>query len=331
MTLIRAGGRDFSDWAAGAIYRAAALRYARKGTIAILIYHRVLPYPDPMLGDEVDAALFRGHLAFLKANCNVLSLTEAVERLQRDQLPPRAACITFDDGYADNYHVALPLLQEFQLPATFFVATGYLDGGLMWNDTIIESVRQAPTHLAINDVGEFTLDSPTARYKAAMAVVGALKHLPFEQRQQRAEEIALQSGGRLPSDLMMTRAQVRALHAAGMTLGAHTVTHPILSRTDDVAARNEIARGRDELESLSRGRVSLFAYPNGRPGRDYTAAHVRLVKEMGFDAAVSTAWGIARQNSDRFQLPRFTPWDRNPLRFAARLVQNYRRRPSTRV
>jgi peptidoglycan/xylan/chitin deacetylase (PgdA/CDA1 family) len=322
---------SFVNTTAGVLYRMAALRYARKGTLAILIYHRVLPRPDPMLGEEVDAKLFRQHLTFLKTNCNVLPLTEAVSRLRNGQLPPRAACITFDDGYADNYHVARPLLQEFGLSATFFVSTGYLDGGRMWNDTIIEAIRNATAPLVIKDIGRFSIDTTEARQKAAAAVLTSLKHLPFEMRQHRAEEIAGKIGGKLPGDLMMTRAEVRALHGAGMIVGAHTVTHPILSRTDDVVARKEIADGREDLEGLTGGRVTLFAYPNGRPVRDYTAAHVQLVRELGFDAAVSTAWGIARRDSDLYQLPRFTPWDRDPLRFVVRFVQNYRRGPSARV
>jgi hypothetical protein len=78
------------------------------------------------------------------------------------------------------------------------------------------------------------------------------------------------------------------------------------------------------LESITGRRVGLFAYPNGRPGRDYDASHVALVKSCGFDAAVSTAWGAAGGRVDTFQIPRMLPWDASPLKFATRLLRTYR-------
>jgi peptidoglycan/xylan/chitin deacetylase (PgdA/CDA1 family) len=110
-----------------------------------------------------------------------------------------------------------------------------------------------------------------------------------------------------------------------MTIGAHTVTHPILACTSDSAARHEIVASKRALEEQLGAPVGLFAYPNGKPGRDYSAAHVAMVREAGFDAAFSTAWGVASRTSDPFQLPRFTPWDRAPWRFGVRLAQNLRR------
>ena len=126
----------------------------------------------------------------------------------------------------------------------------------------------------------------------------------------------------LPNDLMMRSDQVLALHRAGMQIGAHTVSHPILARLDDEPARGEIVASKQTLENLLGARIGLFAYPNGKPDEDYSSASVRLVREAGFDAAVSTAWGASGSASDIFQLPRFTPWDPTRLRFGARLLRN---------
>lgn len=103
---------------------------------------------------------------------------------------------------------------------------------------------------------------------------------------------------------------------------AATVNHPILARLADDQARHEIATGRDELEALLDTRIALFAYPNGKPGVDYLPVHATMVRELGFDAAVSTAWGAATARSPRFEIPRFTPWDATPARFGMRLVRN---------
>jgi peptidoglycan/xylan/chitin deacetylase (PgdA/CDA1 family) len=129
---------------------------------------------------------------------------------------------------------------------------------------------------------------------------------------------------------MMSTSQLRALSSVA-TIGAHTVTHPILARVDDATARREIADARDALEGLVRQPVRLFAYPNGRPDRDYRGVHVRLARELGFAAAVTTSRGAARCGDSLFELPRFTPWDRSPLRFGARLATNLLRRTERAV
>jgi peptidoglycan/xylan/chitin deacetylase (PgdA/CDA1 family) len=108
-----------------------------------------------------------------------------------------------------------------------------------------------------------------------------------------------------------------------MQIGAHTVSHPILAKLDNRQAADEIARSRDGLQALLGERVSLFAYPNGKPGTDYLPhVHPGIVRELGFDAAVSTRWAAARRGDDVFQIPRFTPWDRSRGRFGLRLVRN---------
>jgi peptidoglycan/xylan/chitin deacetylase (PgdA/CDA1 family) len=107
-----------------------------------------------------------------------------------------------------------------------------------------------------------------------------------------------------------------------MTVGAHTSSHPILARIEPAAARREIADGRDALESIVGQRVTLFAYPNGKPHADYTATHVRLVRELGFTAAVSTAPGAATASHGVHELPRFTPWGATPARWSLGLATN---------
>ena len=125
---------------------------------------------------------------------------------------------------------------------------------------------------------------------------------------------------------MLSTAQLRQLHAAGMELGAHTMSHPILSTLPEREARLDIANGKHQLEALIQAPVTLFAYPNGKAGRDYGASHVAMVRSLGFRAAVATDWGVARPGAglDLLQLPRFTPWDRGRLAFLWRLRQNRR-------
>ena len=310
----------------------AAMLGGLRNRLSILIYHRVLPQTDPLFPEQIDAQRFDRQIAHLRTCFNVIPLGEAVRGLQSGRLPARAACITFDDGYADNEEIALPILQKHGVSATFFIATGFLNGKRMWNDTVIDTVRHAPGDLLdLHDVGygSYSIASAHARRQAIDALLDKLKYLAMDERQQQVDALWARLGREAPQDLMMTTAQVRALHAAGMEVGGHTVNHPILARVDATAAAKEIGSGKETLEAMIGAPVRLFAYPNGGPGRDYLAAHVALVKQMGFDAAVSTSWGCASPRSDLFQLPRFTPWDRTPGRFALRMAQNLYRNGTT--
>lgn len=293
--------------------------------LSILIYHRVLTRPDPLFPGEVDQVEFNRQLGLLKSMFNVIPLLDAVHHLRAGTLPPRAACITFDDGYADNAEVAMPILQKHGLPATFFIATGFLDGGRMWNDTVIELVRRTPgptLDARALGLGLHPTGSIQERSKAIGALIGQLKYLGLEQRLAQVEQLAALAGCSLPDDLMMRSEQVRELRRGGMDIGAHTVRHPILATLTPEEARAEIGNGKRALEDILGERVPLFAYPNGKPGTDYRAEHVAIVRELGFDGAVSTAWGSSRGNVDLFQLPRFSPWDRDRLRFTLRLAKN---------
>lgn len=299
-----------------------------RGQLSVFIFHRVLPHPDPILPSEVGAIEFDRTMKWVKAWFNVLPLDEAACRLKASTLPSRAAAITFDDGYADNIAVALPILKQHGLPATFFIATGFLDGGRMWNDAVIESIRACPfplLDLGALGLGSYLIATSEQRRQTIGAIIQQIKYLPAPQRADLTEKLSTAAHVRLPDKLMMTSAQVKAMRQAGMQIGAHTVTHPILARVDAPNAMREIAGSKDFLEALLGERVSLFAYPNGKPDIDYSPEHPAMVKELGFDAAVSTCWGAANRHTDIFQIPRFTPWDRSQLRYGARLLHNLRR------
>jgi peptidoglycan/xylan/chitin deacetylase (PgdA/CDA1 family) len=298
--------------------------------LLILTYHRVLDRPDPMIDDGgLDVAGFDAQSRVLAANFNVLRLDEALQRLASASLPPRAVALTFDDGYADNYTNALPILSRHGLTATFFVATAFLNGGRMWNDTLIESMRRAAgPRLDLSVIGLDALDvaSAEARRASCTRVIDQLKHRPLAERQHAVDCVATAVGQPLPDDLMMTDAQVCGLRDAGMHIGAHTVSHPVLAAVDAGTAQREIADGRDYLRELLREPVDIFAYPNGRPVRDYSRQHVELVKQLGFKSAMSTAWGYTDARSDLWQTPRIAPWDPVPWRFGLRLLRAYRER-----
>ena len=195
----------------------------------------------------------------------------------------------------------------------------------MWNDAIIETLRLTKEkRLDLKKLGldEYSLESTQNKRLAIAQIIDRLKYLEPNERTIKVQRLVEICDSRLPDNLMMTSDQICQMRQAGMEIGAHTVNHPILASTKYELAQQEIADGKDYLEDLLNEKIKIFAYPNGKPNKDYHAENVRMVRSLGFDAAVSTTWGTATSYSDIFQLPRFTPWDRQNLKFYLRLIKN---------
>jgi peptidoglycan/xylan/chitin deacetylase (PgdA/CDA1 family) len=296
-----------------------------RARLSIFIFHRVLPSPDPLQPGEPDAARFERIVRFVARQFHVLPLGEAARLLRAGQLPAAAACITFDDGYADNLDVAAPILARHGVRATFFVSTGFVDGGRMWNDTVIEALRRAPRgdlDWSSYGAGRWRIDDTASRIAACRATLTHLKPMEPGERLQITTDIGRAAGLTAHSELMLTRPGVLKLRDMGMEIGAHTMNHPILRSVSDRVAADEIGGSRETLAQWLGEAPRVFAYPNGVPGRDYTGRDVRLVRQAGFDVAASTAQGVATSGSHMLQLPRFTPWDRHIGRFALRCAAN---------
>jgi peptidoglycan/xylan/chitin deacetylase (PgdA/CDA1 family) len=260
----------------------------------------------------------------LLARCfNVLPLHEAVQAAATGTLPPRALCITFDDGYRSVHDLALPVLREFNLPATVFVTSGYIGQGNMWNDRIVEAVQTLPAgqlDLSELGLGAYSLRTLDDRRTTLGTLTERSKYLPPQARHGLIQRLEMLVGDGLAPGMMLTPEMVRNLDRHGIEIGAHTVSHPILTSLCDADARIEIEAGKRQLEDILGKPVRLFAYPNGKAGKDFDERHVRMVREAGFEAAFTTAVGAITRDLDRFQLPRSRPWDPTPLRFGLRLL-----------
>ncbi|MDH4053931.1 MAG: polysaccharide deacetylase family protein [Gammaproteobacteria bacterium] len=293
--------------------------------LLVLIYHRVLEEADPFRSGDVTAAAFESQISLLQSVFTCQRFSDAVSEVRNSAGPTVA--VTFDDGYKDNFEVALPILKRYGVPATFFVATGFLDGRVMWNDTVIESIRFAigkDVDLSMFGLGWQTLSSTSAAIPVAHAVIKAIKYLdPFE-RQSCVDRLADQVGYSQRERLMMEENEIRGLHRAGMEIGAHTVSHPILKNIREEEARREIRESKSQLEAITGAEVTSFAYPNGRPGSDFTGRDVDLVRKSGFEAAATTAWAAATDNVDRHAVPRVSIWGSSKWKLRLQISRNFR-------
>jgi peptidoglycan/xylan/chitin deacetylase (PgdA/CDA1 family) len=276
---------------------------------------------------EPTISAFDQQISLLKKFFSFYTLEKAIDLLATNSLPTNAAVITFDDGYRDNFTNALPILLKHGLPATFFVTTEFIGGGCMWNDRVIHTLVDSKEEALILphlSEGIVLLGDTENRKRLALNLLSKIKHLDYQHREDAVAEIIQIAGGTVPSDIMMSIDEVIALRDAGMEIGGHTNTHPILTKLSEASSLNEMAIGKEILEGWLKEPVRTFAYPNGKPKIDYSNCHVQAAKTLGFKGAVSTAWGVSTYSSDIFQLPRFRPWDTHQWKFLARLLLNYK-------
>ena len=300
-------------------------RQGQNAKLTVLLFHKVPLAADPLTPTEPTFSQFEHILDFLQDNATVLPLADAASALARGKLPRKAVALTFDDGYDEWLTTVSPALRARNMHATFFVTTEQLDGPALWHERIIAAVRALPDHGARLPYGFASYDDlryTSSRIRLISELQERLKYAPLPERLGAIEMIEAQARSPLVWPRPFDRESVRALHSQGFEIGGHTINHPILNECSDAQATNEIAGCKDELETIIGGKVHAFAYPNGRPLKDYDGRHVAMVKSCVYTVAVATSGGAARQDSDIYQLPRFTPWGATNERMALQLARN---------
>ena len=306
----------------GAVSSAAALR--RAPGFAILTFHRINDEGDPFL-PAMPTAVFAARMEHIARHYVVLTVEELTERLQRGRLPRRAVALAFDDGYRDNLTHAAPILARYGLPATIFVATGYIGTPeLPWFDRLALAVKAATRpDLPLTAERILPLGSTPARLQALDEALRHLKRLPDEERRRQLEPLiaALRPGApERPKRFMLTWDEVDALRGLGFSIGAHTVSHPILSRVSPDQAWQEIHGSKLAIEKALGASPRAFAYPNGGPDH-YNETVTRLVGQAGFTCAVTTRRGLNTPSTPTLELRRGGPWEQDLPTYALKLAR----------
>jgi peptidoglycan/xylan/chitin deacetylase (PgdA/CDA1 family) len=290
----------------------------------ILMYHRIAEDPIDHWGLSVSPAHFQEQLDVLRRTRRPFSLTEFVRRLAAGTLPSNAVAVTFDDGYADNLISGKPRLAAAGVPATVFLATGHLDRpDEFWWDELARLVLAGDgpgnfelvvgrTALHVDrgagavarKHGTLSAAMPKRRQAALAPIWEAMRRVNEDERQKAMADIRSVITDRshnVDRGRTMTRDEVRTLVSDGLvTIGAHTVTHPMLTTLGSEACLNEMAQSRAACEALVGAEVTGFAYPYGAFDDKVREA----VKAAGFDVACSTREMPATSSSDFLALPR---------------------------
>ncbi|HEU4333776.1 MAG TPA: polysaccharide deacetylase family protein [Candidatus Eisenbacteria bacterium] len=297
------------------------IRPARERSYQIVVFHRVNDEGDPHFAG-VPVETFREQADLFARHWTIRPLRELVESAERGSLPPRAAAITFDDGYRDNYRHAFPILAERRLAATVFLATGAIETGRpLWHDRIFDAFgRTRAPRLRWSGL-DLPMETPDSKRRALHALLRALRAMTPAERDASIPGVLasldLEENPAL-ADRMLTWDQIREMKAGGIDFGAHTVSHPILTRMPLDAAMREILESRREIEARTGEPVDLFAYPNGTES-DFDRPIQEGLRAAGFRAAVTTVWGTNVAATDRFALRRVGPWGSDPRTAALRL------------
>lgn len=301
-----------------------------QNALTIFQYHKIPALAPRYIHGEVEAADFSRMLANYLAWFQFFPLEEAMERMRRGDLPQRAAAMTFDDGYAEWFEHIVPLLSQHAIPATFFITSNQLGKAEpFWHERIANAVAaRVPGRLPEGfDWGRHETGTRESDIATTIAVIQ--EKLKYKALAEREEALLCLEEGLSKNSLFcpFTAADVIRLRDAGFQIGAHSRNHPILARCTPGEALDEIAGCKEELEGILKQAVTQYAYPNGRPGSDFTAEHVRLVEHAGYRLAVTTSPGVARAETNVYQLPRFTPWARSDWRSALQIIRNMRVMP----
>jgi peptidoglycan/xylan/chitin deacetylase (PgdA/CDA1 family) len=311
----------------------------------VLVYHRVGESQRDPFALCVAEHRFAEHLEVLR-EYRCMPLQGLVHRHEDGKHPRRAVVITFDDGYADNLHHAKPLLDRYGIPATVFVTTGYIgsDREFWWDELerLLFEPEAVPQTLLLTISGEtqdWQIDgvhdskndykrdcsrqephgNPNSRHSLYHSLWRLLRPLPDGERRAVMEHIRQWAGAEpvvRPTHRPLSPEEVRGLEQGSLIeVGAHTVTHPLLSLQPLLLQEEEIKTSKTHLETILGHRIVSFSYPFG----DYTQDTVASIRDAGFNCACSIVPNVVRRDTDILQLPRVEVQNWDGEEFARRL------------
>lgn len=265
-------------------------RERHRGELRVLMFHGLTDKEHSGLENcqhkHLDVGRFEALAASLAAHYDVLSLDELTALLEQGRpLPAYPAVLTFDDGFASNYHLAYPVLRRFGLPATIYLETEFVDEKKpIWVDRVDHAMQQA---------GRSRADLVSFKEK--------LKPLPQTEILAAVERLEAETGhrlGRADRDDVpaiyraLDWAQVREMAASGLvTFGSHTHSHVILGRAAPDVIRHELVESRRIIEKETGTQCVHFCYPNGAPG-DFSETSEQILRELGFRSSLTTVGGL---------------------------------------
>lgn len=262
----------------------------------VVTYHRIAPVQGSLVLDPAMISAtpdgFARQMKYLAEHYNIISICDILDAITNGKsLPPRAVLISFDDGYYDLLKYAWPVLQKLKLPAVIFAATEYANNPehSFWWDRIANAILN--TERKTIDISPFDIhlaDNRHDRYAVVKRVQACLKNLNNAESKDLVNEICQFLGEKKsPQQVSLDWEQLRQLNQGGIVIGAHSQTHPLLTRISLDDAKSEILGSQDTLKHEIGNTYPIFCYPNG----SYSKAIITILKANGFTIAFTSQDG----------------------------------------
>lgn len=279
---------DFIEWIAG----------VEPNVFAVLTYHRV-DYADshPDLYPGLISTIpehFEQHILYLISHCHPISMSELLDACLADhtvQLPPRAVLVTFDDAYLDFAQHAWPILKRHGVPATLFVPTAFPDHPerVFWWDQLYHAFQTTSRREPLNALGlQLPLLTPDHRNAAFVKLRKRLKALQHSETIALVDKLCSKLDVPRPKNSVLGWDALRQLMREGVTLGAHTRTHPLTTRISTEQIKTEVLGSLYDLDRFTGSTPQVFAYPSGAVNKEV----MEILKNAGFLLAFTSGRGI---------------------------------------
>ena len=307
--MIRLARRAARNYSFGSLSGSEKRKLQRhpESKFAILCYHRVGTAGVPLYS-RLPEKTFAAQMSYLKRNYRVVPLSQLCSELQEGRCVPTTMAVTFDDGYRDLYTFAFPVLQAYSIPATVYLIGRCMETGeAPWYDRIFLALENATGdfEVELQTRRVFRVRSSEERAAAAWEIISFLKSIPDSNRRAWCAEFR----NRFPvnedalSGRMLDWPQVRKMHKHGVHFGAHTMTHPAVSRLHSSQMAEELLESKHLLESGLDAPVEDFAYPFGKP-EDFSGAAQDFLANSSFRSAVTTVEGFNSRGANLLELRR---------------------------
>jgi peptidoglycan/xylan/chitin deacetylase (PgdA/CDA1 family) len=289
------------------------LGLVRSNEFVILTYHRVADL-DPRVHYPFDEELisassreFDWQMEFLSSKFRPQRLSTLLQMCKENRtIPAGSVAVTFDDGFLDNYSVAYPILRKHKVPATFFVATDFIEHNQpFWFEVVAYALLNLPVNSIEHPLCESAVPSQANREVRLAELNRIMRRLKVAPDRERIAFVDYLKSRISASALLaawtefggaMRWEHVAELVRNNIEIGSHTVSHPILSRTEAQVMVNELAESKRVLESKLGAPVALLAYPVG--GRSHFSPDViRVAKDVGYTHGISYIAGVNRPDA----------------------------------
>lgn len=294
-------------------YAHAVIRLRNSRTAGLILrYHSVAP-PDNLdyiaTGISIPPDVFEDHIRLLNERYNIITLSEILERARHGyskQQPP-AVAITFDDGYRDNFLYAAPILRKYRAPATIYVVTGAIHPAPpVWTARLSMIVPRLDRCRSIDGLPfAIKTEDNAAILTTATKLVHHLRQLPRSERDLLVGQLEILTGMQSASkQVMLSKQELLAMDEQGITLGAHTCSHPLLPSIDASEAAREILDSKSTLEAILGHPVHDFSYPNPGGGIHHSKSIRQYVTSAHYRTAVTSEFGLIDSTVDPIAIRR---------------------------